>query len=183
VGCLQPKREFQGKRNFMAGSKRRRRTRVPIEILLGVAVSIAFSAAYCTVLAVSLGMLGHRGVHHPEPLPTPTTAGQGSSFSDGSSRAFERTLPPAQTGEYSRLYRERQVALLGPDATSLNTKAARSADDWKSAGDWDHSFLQMDETLKAGLYPALPPVVPGFQTPFQVPALQIPVLPTCCAPR
>ena len=178
----------------MAASKRRRRMRVPIEILLCVAVSVASAAVYWTVLTFA-----GRKSQPPSPVetkPTPPNDQELKSLKTGfygtsshkeasvqpskTKHPSKETSQPIQLGEYFQLYDKRQISLLGNDATDLSPEALNHADDWKRAGDWDQGFQMMQKTLNADVDPALPPAVPALQPPFQVPAVQVPALPTCC---
>jgi hypothetical protein len=104
--------------------------------------------------------------------------------SPAASKAEDQEELKYKVSDYSRLYDERQRAALVGFATNPNLEAARHADDWKRAGDWDQGFLRMQETFKASLDPA--PAVPAFQVPpfqvppFQVPPVQLPAVPACC---
>jgi hypothetical protein len=193
----------------MAASKRRRRVRLPTEILLFVAVSVAFSVAYLAVLTIAGQTFQPTSASRGGSAGTSSTGGgsAGTSSAGGGSaetssagggsagtssykeapvhpsrikHPSEETSQPIQLSEYSRLYGERQISLLGSDATNLSPEAVKHAGDWKRAGDWDQGFLTMQETFKATLDPALPAAVTAFQPPFQVPAVQVPAVPSCC---
>jgi hypothetical protein len=203
----------------MAASKRRRRVRLPTEILLFVAVSVAFSVVYLAVLTIAGqtfqptsasrgGSAGTSSTRGGSAGTSSTGGGSAGTSSAGGGSAetssagggsagtssykeapvhpsrikhpSEETSQPIQLSEYSRLYGERQISLLGSDATNLSPEAVKHAGDWKRAGDWDQGFLTMQETFKATLDPALPAAVPAFQPPFQVPAVQVPAVPACC---
>lgn len=168
----------------MPASKRRRRTIVPVELLLFIAVSLAFPGIYWTALTLHERMLKHprtTWTGDDPPLFAPEPDINAGFVLSKPSHSQEETPPTTHISEYSRLYGERQRSWLAGDATNLGPEAVKRADDWKRAGDWDQGFLRMNETLKAGLDPALPQAVPAFQVPpFQVPAVQIPAVPTCC---
>jgi hypothetical protein len=176
----------------MAASKRNRRMKVPIEILLCAAVSVAsFVVVYPTGIYVCKKMIqlmhpkigiSNSGHVASEPLKgAPYFGGGGSpppietsAIPRRTSNDLDETSPPTQVGEYFRLYGERQRSLLAIDAPNPNLEV-------EHAGDWDQGFLRMQETFKASLDPAPVPAVPAFQArPFQLPAVQLPAIPACC---
>jgi|SRR5664279_839681 len=81
-----------------------------------------------------------------------------------------------QAGKYSLLYDERQRAALVGFATNPNLEAARRADGWNRAGNWDEDFQRTKDTLNLDpstrVVPAFQP--PPFQPPFQLPLVQMP---------
>ena len=158
---------------------------MPIELLRFAVVSVAFSVAYLAVLTIHERMPKRQRPTVSAILNGPYVGFVGSSsykdlpaYHGATSHPSNEASPPIQVGEYFRLYGERQNALLASDSTNLNPEAVERAGDWKRAGDWDQGFLQMNETLKARMDPALPQAVPSFPVPgFQVPPVQIPVVP------
>ena len=154
----------------MAASKRSGRTEVTIKILLCAAVAVAsFVVVYPTgiygwkqMLRLSRGQSNSMhgawqpadGALHPAGGALTPPQIETPAVHRRTSNALDETSPPAEIGEYFRLYgeRERERSLLASDATNLNLEAVKHAGDWKRAGDWDNQgFLRMQETFKASL--------------------------------
>ena len=96
--------------------------------------------------------------------------------SPAASKAEDQEELKYKVSDYSRLYDERQRAALVGFATNPNLEAARRADGWNRAGNWDEDFQRTKDTLNLDpstrVVPAFQP--PPFQPPFQLPLVQMP---------
>ena len=103
------------------------------------------------------------------------TPGLGSTpDSSAGSKAKDQEELKYKVSDYSRLYDERQHAFLANP--TLDPEAARRADGWNHAGNWDEDFQRTKDTLNLDpstrVVPAFQP--PPFQPPFQLPLVQMP---------
>jgi hypothetical protein len=185
----------------MPASKRRRRINIPIEFLRLVVVCAAFAVVYLAVLILHERMLKPSGGSHDnsftEPAESVVPVGFGDSGVSGGpkskkqsepseakpSQSQDETPPPTHLSAYSQVYLEKEISLLGDDVSNTGLEAVKHTDEWKSAANWNHDFVQMNQTFNLGMDPPVPPAVPAFQAlPFEVPPVQMPAFPTLAQP-
>jgi hypothetical protein len=193
----------------MPASKRRRRTILPTDVLFFVAVAVTFCVVYVAALNLHEIMLEGRSdlqemisllPDRKDSSVTPTAGENASTLAapmlapDESgidarvvlskpSHSQDETPPPTHLSKFSEVYAEKEIALLGDDVSNTGLEAVKHTDEWKSAADWNHDFVQMNQTFNLGMDPPLPPALPAFQVlPFEVPPVQMPAFPTIAQP-
>ena len=158
-------------------SKRRRRTILPTDLLFFFAVAVTFCVVY--VAALNLHEIMLEGRSDLKEMLTPLTNGKyrvppgpptlplaaavpgiDVPFVPSTpSQPQDETPPPTHLSAYSQVYLEKEVSLLGDDVSNTGLEAVKHTDEWKSAANWDHDFVQMNQTFNLGMAPPLPPAL------------------------
>ena len=188
----------------MPASKRRRRTILSTDLLFFVAVAVTFCVVYVAALNLHEIMPEGRSdlqelvsdllpknidssvtrttTKNPSRLVAPRLAPDESGTElrvvlSKPGHSQDETPPPIHLSKFSEVYAEREIALLGDDVSNTGLEAVKHTDEWKSAADWNHDFVQMNQMFEPKDLPLEPPL-PAFQVlPFQVPPIQMPAFP------